>query len=124
MKGQKMSTIGLVSKQKDGRYVGRLSTLSVNAPLEIVPVKVDKKELEKRDPKKKYPNYAIYVLEKEVGSGWNKVGEKSGKPFVSCKIETPEIGLLYFNLGPAAGQDDPDVFALYWNAPKKQGLNA
>ena len=34
-----MSTIGTVTKQKDGSYVGELRTLSVQASITVVPVK-------------------------------------------------------------------------------------
>jgi uncharacterized protein (DUF736 family) len=36
---------------------------------------------------------------------------------VSLSLAAPEFGprRLYANLGRAAGQDDPDVFALIWN---------
>jgi uncharacterized protein (DUF736 family) len=117
MKGQKVSIIGHVKKDDDGKYSGRLKTLSVNVPIEIEPV-ADKQS-------EKHPDYRITVMQKEVGAGWTRVGEKSKNDYISCKVEDPDIGLLYFNLGSDASQDDPDVFALYWNAPKKKkGLNA
>jgi len=36
---------------------------------------------------------------------------------VSLSLAAPEFGprRLYANLGRAAGQDDPDVYALLWN---------
>ena len=48
--------------------------------------------------------------------GWDKIGEQSGKAYVSLSLAAPEFGprKLYANLGRAAGQDE-DVFALIWN---------
>lgn len=109
-----MSVVGNVKREKDGRYSGRLTTMTINVPIEIAPVK--DKETEK------HPDFRIFCTGKEVGAAWNRKGERSGKPYVSCKIETPEMGLLFFNIGPDSSQDDPDVMALYWNAPKKKGL--
>jgi uncharacterized protein (DUF736 family) len=114
-KGLEMSVIGTV-KREDSKYVGRLKTLSINVPIEIVPV--TNKETEK------HPDYRIVVMGKEVGAAWDRIGDTSKKEYVSCKIEDPDIGLLYFNLGQAADQDDPDVYYLFWNAPKKKGLSA
>jgi len=37
--------------------------------------------------------------------------------YLSLSISVPELGgkTLYANLGRAAGQTDPDVYALIWN---------
>ena len=41
----------------------------------------------------------------------------SGKEYVSLSISAPELGskTLYANLGRAAGEIDPNVYALIWN---------
>jgi uncharacterized protein (DUF736 family) len=46
-----------------------------------------------------------------------KVGEQSGKQYVSLSFAAPEFGprRIYANLGRAAGQDDDDTYALIWN---------
>ena len=53
----------------------------------------------------------------EIGAGWIRRGESSGKEYVSLSLAAPEFGprKLYANLGRAAGQDDDSVFALIWN---------
>ena len=53
----------------------------------------------------------------EIGAGWVRKSESSGNDYVSLSLAAPEFGprRLYANLGRAAGQDDPDVFALIWN---------
>ena len=53
----------------------------------------------------------------EIGAGWVRTGETSGKEYVSLSLAAPEFGprKLYANLGRAAGQDDEDVFAVIWN---------
>ena len=53
----------------------------------------------------------------EIGAAWNKVGETSGKDYVSLSLAAPEFGprKLYANLGRAAGQDDDDAYAVIWN---------
>jgi uncharacterized protein (DUF736 family) len=46
-----------------------------------------------------------------------RIGQMSGKEYVSLSISAPELGskTLYANLGRAAGESDPNVYALIWN---------
>jgi uncharacterized protein (DUF736 family) len=52
----------------------------------------------------------------EVGAGWNRRSETTGRDYVSLSLAAPEFGprRLYANLGRAAGGDE-DSFALIWN---------
>ena len=63
------------------------------------------------------PDYRVSAGGVEVGAGWVRRGEMSGKDYVSLSLAAPEFGprRLYANLGRAAGQDDEDAFAIIWN---------
>ncbi len=104
-----MATIGSVTKREDGRYEGELKTLSVRADIQILPVH-DKSSATQ-------PDYRVLSQGIEIGAGWIRTGQISGKEYVALSIAAPELGTktLYANLGRAAGQGDPDVFALIWN---------
>jgi uncharacterized protein (DUF736 family) len=104
-----MATIGSVTKRDDGRYEGELKTLSVRAEIAILPVG------DKASPNQ--PDYRVMSQGIEVGAGWIRTGQISGKEYVALSIAAPELGskTLYANLGRAAGQTDPDVYALIWN---------
>jgi uncharacterized protein (DUF736 family) len=104
-----MASIGVVTRQKDGSFKGQLKTLSIRADIEIVPNRSKATE--------EQPDYRVRTAGIEVGAGWDRVGEMSGKSYVSLSLAAPEFGprRLYANLGRAAGQDDDDVFALIWN---------
>ena len=104
-----MATIGSLTKRVDGRYEGEIRTLSVRASIAIVPV------TEKASPSQ--PDYRVLSEGIEIGAGWIRTGQISGKEYVALSIAAPELGTktLYANLGRAAGQTDPDVFALIWN---------
>ena len=104
-----MATIGSVTKHVDGRYEGEIRTLSVRASIAIVPV------TEKASPSQ--PDYRVLSEGIEIGAGWIRTGQISGKEYVALSIAAPELGTrtLYANLGRAAGQTDTDVFALIWN---------
>jgi uncharacterized protein (DUF736 family) len=104
-----MATIGSVTKRDDGRYEGELKTLSVRAEITIIPVG------DKSSPTQ--PDYRVLSEGIEIGAGWLRTGQISGKEYVALSIAAPELGVktLYANLGRAAGQTDHDVFALIWN---------
>jgi uncharacterized protein (DUF736 family) len=63
------------------------------------------------------PDYRVLSQGIEIGAGWIRTGQVSAKEYVALSIAAPELGAktLYANLGRAAGQTDPDVFALIWN---------
>jgi uncharacterized protein (DUF736 family) len=104
-----MATIGSVTKREDGRYEGELRTLSTRAEISILPV------TDKASPNQ--PDYRVIAQGIEIGAGWLRMGQTSGKEYVSLSIAAPEFGArtLYANLGRAAGQSDPDVYALIWS---------
>ena len=104
-----MATIGSVTKREDGRYEGELKTLSVRAEIQIVPVG-DKCSSAQ-------PDYRVLSQGIEIGAGWIRTGQISGKEYVALSIAAPELGsrTLYANLGRAAGQSDPGIYALIWN---------
>jgi uncharacterized protein (DUF736 family) len=104
-----MATIGSVTKRADGSYEGELKTLSVRATITVLPVG------DKASPSQ--PDYRVMSQGIEIGAGWIRTGQLSGKEYVSLSISAPELGskTLYANLGRAAGQTDPDVYALIWN---------
>ena len=108
-----MATVGSVTRKKDGSYSGHLKTLSINAPIDITPVK--------KKVSANGPDFMVTSRGTECGAAWKRKGERSGNEYVSVSFSAPEFGSepLYANLGVMAGQDDPDVLALIWN-PKKQ----
>src|SRR5215471_9662690 len=112
-----MATIGSVTKRDDGRYEGELRTLSIRAEIAILPVG------QKLSPNQ--PDYRVVSQGTEIGAGWIRKGQASGKDYVSLSIAAPEFGAktIYANLGRAAGQSDPDVYALIWS-PQDRGVGS
>jgi uncharacterized protein (DUF736 family) len=104
-----MPAIGHVTKQENGGFKGQLKTLTIRTDIEIVPNKSKANENQ--------PDYRVLTKGFEIGAGWMRTGEASGKPYVSLSLAAPEFGprKLYANLGRAAGQDDDDTFAVIWN---------
>jgi uncharacterized protein (DUF736 family) len=103
-----MPAIGYVTRDANG-FKGQLKTLSIRADIEILP--------NARKSGDTQPDYRVLASGVEVGAGWVRRGEMSGKDYVSLSLAAPEFGprRLYANLGRAAGQDDDDAFAIIWN---------
>ena len=103
-----MPAIGTVTRTGNS-FKGQLRTLSIRTEIEILP-----------NPRKtgdSQPDYRVTAGGVEVGAGWIRRGEMSGRDYVSLSLAAPEFGprRLYANLGRAAGTDDDDVFAIIWN---------
>jgi uncharacterized protein (DUF736 family) len=103
-----MPAIGTVTKAQDGSFKGQLKTLSIKADILIQPN--DRKTSDAQ------PDYRVFSGEVEIGAGWMRRSEASGRDYVSLSLAAPEFGprRLYANLGRALGADE-DTFALIWN---------
>ena len=94
-----MTAIGYVTKQADGRYKGHLRTVSIRAEIDILP------NIQKNADSQ--PDFRVLTQGIEIGAGWTRKGETSGKDYVSLSIAAPEFGpkKLQSNLG-RSGADD------------------
>ena len=104
-----MPAIGYVTKQSSGGYKGQLKTRTIRVEIDIVPNAAKSAEAQ--------PDFRVLTQGVEIGAGWTRTGETSGRDYVSLSLAAPEFGprRLYANLGRAAGQDDDETFALIWN---------
>ncbi|AJR22751.1 hypothetical protein Sj15T_22310 [Sphingobium sp. TA15] len=103
-----MAAIGYVTRNGNG-FKGQLRTLSIRTDVEIIPNSHKNGSTQ--------PDYRVLASGVEIGAGWIRISETSGKDYVSLSLAAPEFGprRLYANLGRAAGQDDEDAFAIIWN---------
>ncbi len=106
-----MSAIGYVTRpaHADGFRASGLRARSVRAEGEVIPSR-SKGGAEPTD-------CGALSWPVELGAGWIKTGEQSGKDYVPLGLAAPKLGpwRTCAKLGRAAGQDDDDVFALIWN---------
>lgn len=102
-----MPAIGHVKRSGEG-YKGELKTLSIRAGIEIIPNRTKTGDAQ--------PDYRVLTQGIEVGAGWIRTGETSGRDYVSLSIAAPEFGprRLYANLGRVPGDAD-ETFAVIWN---------
>ena len=103
-----MPAIGYVTKNEDGSFKGQLKTLSISAEIAIVSNRTKSTDTQ--------PDYRVLSDGVEIGAGWNRRSETSGRDYVSLSLAAPEFGprRLYANLGQAAGGPE-DRFAVIWN---------
>lgn len=103
-----MAQIGIVTRTADSTFIGSLKSLSINTSVKIIP-NPEKTEGDRR------PDFRVIAAgDVEIGGGWIKAS-REGKPYVTLRLEAPELPrMIYANLGKAAGQDDDDVLAIIW----------
>lgn len=101
-----MPAIGYLNLREDGSYEGNLQTMAVRAKIVMLPI---------ANPSPKGSQFRVFTSGRiEIGAAWNKTSNE-GKGYISVKLQDPSFNTLYANLGPAAGQDDPNVLAIIWN---------
>ncbi len=103
-----MPAIGYVTREGNG-FKGQLRTLTIRTDIAIVPNSSKSGDTQ--------PDYRVLADGVEVGAGWVRRGEMSGKDYVSLSLAAPEFGprRLYANLGRAAGEESDETFAIIWN---------
>ena len=103
-----MPAIGYVTKNDDGSFKGQLKTLSISAEIAIVSNRNKSTDAQ--------PDYRVLSDGVEIGAGWNRRSESSGRDYVSLSLAAPEFGprRLYANLGQPAGGPEAR-FAVIWN---------
>lgn len=103
-----MASIGHVTRTSNGGFKGQLKTITISADIEIVPN--DRKTGDAQ------PDYRVFSGDIEIGAGWTRHSEASGRDYVSLSLAAPEFGprRIYANLGRAPGGDE-DSFTLIWN---------
>jgi uncharacterized protein (DUF736 family) len=80
-----MATIATLTKQKDGGFLGTLSTLALHAAkMAFVPVE---------NPTDKGPVYRVLLGESEIGAGWKRTS-KAGNAYISVKLDADEAAAL------------------------------
>ena len=103
-----MPAIGHVTRTSNGGFKGQLRTLSIKTDIAILPNDAKSSDAQ--------PDFRVLSGETEIGAGWIRRSEASGRDYVSLSLAAPEFGprRIYANLGRAAGGED-DSFALIWN---------
>ena len=102
-----MPTIGTVTRTTTGSFKGQLKTLSIRTDIEIVANAAKANTIQ--------PDYRVLAGDVEIGAGWNRRSDTTGRDYVSLSFAAPEFGprRIYANLGRIPG--DKERFAIIWN---------
>ena len=105
-----MATIANLTVKADGSFEGTLATLTVTAPIAIVP--------NARKAKDSEPDYRVISRKNgfELGAAWIRTSQTTGAEYVSVSLSAPELGQIFCNIANAPG-DDPSKKVLIWNPP-------
>ena len=104
-----MTAIAFLTKQQDGSYKGSYDLLDHKGPLDMLPNKKKTAPIQ--------PDFRLFSRTTDIGAAW--IGEnREGDEKITLRLAHPAFGprTILANLGPAEGQDDPNVFAAIWNA--------
>ena len=102
-----MVTIGTFT-EKDGKLVGKIQTLSLNAALTFLP------NQSKSSPEA--PAYRVFSGRTEVGGAWEKTAESTGRTYHSVRLDDPTFAAPFFaNLVT----QNEGGFALIWSRPQR-----
>lgn len=105
-----MATIANLTVKSDNSFEGTLATLTVSAPIAIVP--------NGRKVKPEEPDYRIVSRKNgfELGAAWVRTSQNTGAEYISVTLSAPEFGTIYGNVANAPG-DDPKKKVIIWNPP-------
>ena len=101
--------IGYITQTDNGNFEGMLA-MGVNERIKVI-------ANESKTPKSQEPDFRIFGERlAEVGAGWNRTGETSGKAYISLTFEHPNISdrKVYANLGRVKDTKEKK-FAMVWN---------
>ena len=103
-----MPAIGYLTRKEDESFEGQLMTLTVQTDLRLRPNRAKNKSAQ--------PDYLVYAKDMEIGVGWKKINQGTGREYVSLSLATPEFGAraITANLGAIKGEDG-NRFAVIWN---------
>lgn len=95
--------IGTFTKKNQG-YSGKLVTLTHSQAITI-------------QPAEKGPDFHVLIGEIEVGAAWNRTVKKTGKPYLSVKLDSP---FLPAPLNCALMEPKEGDFILVWNRDERK----
>jgi uncharacterized protein (DUF736 family) len=105
-----MATIGTFKKVGDNDYQGEIFTLSLRATsVRIVSVSRTNDNA---------PSHRVHIGRVEIGAGWAKRSEETGRDYLSVKLDDPSFNApIYANLFNDEGSE---TFSLIWSRPNRR----
>lgn len=108
-----MAQIGTFTRNNDG-FFGRIRTLTLDAEVTILPI--DETDVENA------PNHRIFVDGLEVGSAWDRTGERAGA-YLSVTIDDPSF-VKPIRARMFESDSKKDVWNLHWTRKTRRDEQA
>ena len=80
--------LGTFEKLDDDAFTGTVNTLMFQARVRIAPN--DRKKADSQ------PDYRVYAGNAEIGAGWTKTSQQTGRPYISVKLDDPSFAAPIF----------------------------
>lgn len=103
--------IGKFNKLDDGRLVGRIRTLTIDAEVEIQP---------QTGGKEGSPQYRAFIGEFDIGAGWVKKARESGNKYVSLLLDCPSFSASAWATLIASSTEE-GAYDLMWKREDRRG---
>jgi uncharacterized protein (DUF736 family) len=101
-----MTTIAKLTKQKDGGFIGTLSTITLTPrKIALVPVESDSE---------KAPIYRVLLEGMEIGAAWKRESKKNGNEYTLVMLDCPLFAKPVFSV---LVKDVHSGYALEFNRP-------
>ena len=104
-----MTTIATFTSAKDGLLQGTIRTLTLNAKVKAVPVE---------SANEKAPALRFFAGSVELGAGWLKTAETSGRPYHQVRLDDPSLPAPI--LANLIRNEETGGFDLIWSRPKRR----
>lgn len=98
-----MAIIGTFQKTAD-KFTGQIATLTMKAKVDLVPTDAQGDD--------KAPQYRVLAGKTEVGAAWVKTSERSGKTYLSVKLDDPSFAAPIF---AAIHEQESGGHVMVWN---------
>ena len=111
-----MATIGTFKKISDDEYRGEILTLSLRANNIRLGAMTRTND--------NAPSHRVYAGRIEIGAGWPKHSEETGRDYLSIKLDDPSFNApIYANLFKDEDEDEvegSETFSLIWSRPNRR----
>jgi len=99
--------IGQFTRTKEGNFTGSITAIGAILP---------KVSFEAISTSGNGPDFAVTAAGADLGAGWNKTSDRTGKAYVSVSLKSPFLpSQVYCAL---VETDQSGKYALVWNEPK------
>lgn len=104
--------IGHFTKTNDGNFIGYIAAIGAV----LSEVSFEAIAAEGNDP-----DYRVIARGCDLGSAWNKISARTGKPYISVSLKSPFLPAAVY--AALFDTDEAGTFVLVWKEPKAKAAD-